>query len=160
MLCKPSSKRDTAVNEILIDSGRLFIMPLRMAELAQYMGHMERDDLQYATRVIMPELLICDERKYMFHTFWAGVHKETKEFVTEFLFHGEPVDGVVEIGYQTKPAFRNMGYMAETVRAMIKWARRRAEIQELQAICENDASERVVIKNNFMFKNNIWKLKL
>lgn len=41
--------------------------------------------------------------------------KDTLTVVGSVCFHGEPVDGVVELGYGVDESFRNRGYMKEAI---------------------------------------------
>lgn len=145
----------------LIDTERLRILPLRVSEMMSYLnaGFVTDEDMDYVANVLIPQLVIFPG-KYLFYTFWVGIERNTREFVTEFVFHGEPKGGVVEIGYQTKKGFEGNGFMTETVGGMVGWCRGRNEIRMLEANAENKASARILEKNNFIGYNNLWKLKV
>lgn len=145
----------------IIDTERLRILPLRVSELMTYLnaGFVTDSDMEYVANVIIPQM-VAMPGKYLFYTFWVGLERDTREFVTEFVFHGEPTNGTVEIGYQTKRGFEGKGFMTETVEGMVGWCRGRNEIRQLEASAENKASARVLEKNNFIRYNNLWKLKV
>jgi RimJ/RimL family protein N-acetyltransferase len=67
-------------------------------------------------------------------------------------FHGPPVDGLVEIGFDLVPAARGQGYAAESVRVLSRWALARDEVTTVVGRTEPDnvASQRVMESAGFV----------
>lgn len=64
-------------------------------------------------------------------------------------FRGPPDrDGLVEVGYEIAPGFRNRGYATEIVRALVDFALADARVQVVQAhtLAEVNASNRVLAR--------------
>ena len=63
-------------------------------------------------------------------------------------FHGEPKDGVVELGFGIHESHRNTGYATEAASALIGWALEQPEVIEVVSECDeaNAASMRVLEK--------------
>ncbi|HEX2090165.1 MAG TPA: GNAT family N-acetyltransferase [Actinomycetota bacterium] len=63
-------------------------------------------------------------------------------------YKGPPKGGVVEIGYEIAPPFRNRGMATEAARALIRHAYSNADVEEVQArtLPERNASARVLEK--------------
>ena len=62
----------------------------------------------------------------------AMVRRDTRTFVGQIGFHGEPginaldTPGAVELGYTVEPEFRRRGFAEEAINGMIAWARARS----------------------------------
>ena len=66
-----------------------------------------------------------DPENLLWHTFWWIVRREDRAVVGSIDFKNVPSDGVVEIGYGLGPAFEHRGYMTESVKAFLDFARAR-----------------------------------
>ena len=66
-------------------------------------------------------------------------------------FVGEPVDGVIEIGFGIIPSQQNKGYCTEAVNALIEWAKQQGKVKEIISYCKNDnvKSKGVLDKTGF-----------
>jgi len=63
-------------------------------------------------------------------------------------FHGEPRDGVVELGFGIHEPYRNTGYATEASSALIAWALEQPQVNEVVSECDasNTPSMRVLEK--------------
>ncbi|MDR1158397.1 MAG: GNAT family N-acetyltransferase [Oscillospiraceae bacterium] len=100
-------------------------------------------------------------------TSWQMVCRRTGELVGEAGFKGPPKWGELEIGYSTRAAHRNRGYMTEAVQALCRYAFqqtvRRVEYVVATTRPDNAPSHRVLIKNGFRRAGErnglfLWKL--
>lgn len=67
----------------------------------------------------------ADPENLLWHTFWWIVRREDRTVVGSIDFKNVPSDGTVEIGYGLGPAFEHHGYMTESVKAFLEFARAR-----------------------------------
>ena len=67
----------------------------------------------------------ADPENLLWHTFWWIVRREDRTVVGSIDFKNVPTDGTVEIGYGLGPAFEHHGYMTESVKAFLEFARAR-----------------------------------
>ena len=67
-------------------------------------------------------------------------------------FKGAPTDGVVEIGYETRPAFRRQGFATEAVSVQVAWALGQPDVNSVVAETgtDNHASIAVLRKLGFV----------
>jgi RimJ/RimL family protein N-acetyltransferase len=64
-----------------------------------------------------------DPSLHVWYTYWLIIVEETQYGAGLAGFKGGPdSQGEVEIGYGIDPAYRNMGYTTEAVRALVQWA--------------------------------------
>jgi ribosomal-protein-alanine N-acetyltransferase len=72
-------------------------------------------------------------------------------------YKGKPSDGVVEIGYEIAPGFRNRGLATEATQAMIDHAFAYAEVDAVVAhtLPEFNASTRVLEKSGMVFVDTV-----
>jgi hypothetical protein len=124
----------------MIETKRLFIKPLTAKELirhtespndfAQDLGLIPSQSLidNETKEAILNDLLpnITDISKDSdFYTMWILIEKVKKTIIGGICFHGEPNEmGEVEIGYGTDLAFRNKGYMTESISGLAHWIRK------------------------------------
>ncbi len=80
------------------------------------------------------------------------ISREHNTAVGGLCFIGEPVSGVVEVGYGIDPGFQHQGFMTEVLSAVTKWALSHgaacvtAEIEK-----DNPASQKVLTNSGFQF---------
>ena len=152
----------------MIETGRLYIIPLTYEHLLLYLRGEDRLEnllgLAHTGRVMdarvckdieqnmLPKIRSSRDDLFLFHTCWLVIDKASMRIVAELGFKGEPNrNKEVEIGYGTIQAMRGKGYMTEAVRAMIGWASARQDVDFVLAETSrlNTASIRVMQKNNF-----------
>jgi len=100
---------------------------------------------------------VNDPRKeYLFYTIWLIIDKQTQSIVGSFCFHGEPENGIVEIGYGTHENSRNQGFMSEAIVGLLQWAAQRTDIHTMVAdtTVDNNASIKVLQKCGFKLHEN------
>jgi len=86
------------------------------------------------------------------------VRSEPGQMIGNIGFHGRPVDGKAEIGYEISPPQRRRGYASEAVRALIEWARREHGVQGFIASVSpgNAASRGLISKLGFERTGQQW----
>jgi [ribosomal protein S5]-alanine N-acetyltransferase len=167
----------------MIETRRLIIKPLTYEQLVKYTAcdnSLEQElNVKPSSRTISPELKealeetillnVADTSKnYLYSTLWTAISKAKNEMIGDLCIVGEPnTEGEIEIGYGTYEEFQGMGYMTEMVAGIISWASTQPSVKSIIASTEkmNEASSRVLIKNNFIKinENNAtiqWKLEL
>jgi RimJ/RimL family protein N-acetyltransferase len=95
---------------------------------------------------------VNDPRKeYLFYTIWLIIDKQTQAIVGSFCFHGEPENGIIEIGYGIHEDSRNQGFMSEMITGLLEWASLRTDIETIIAEIDNDniASIKTLEKSGF-----------
>ncbi len=92
-----------------------------------------------------------DDDQLIWGNIWSVVTREERLFVGVFCFKGIPEGGDAELAYYVEEPFRNRGYMTETLRAVVDWARRRDDVSGLTAetLLTNVASQRALVKAGF-----------
>ena len=92
-----------------------------------------------------------DDDKSVWENLWSVATREGSLFVGAFCFKGFPDGKDAEIAYYIEEAFRNRGYMTETLRAVVDWARKRDDVAAITAetFLTNAASQRVLVKAGF-----------
>jgi len=150
----------------ILTSERLYLRPLTYAELKVYVESptelLSKTDFAKKINSIDPELkeTVIKEfypyfnniyAEFLFHTLWLIIIKDTLTVAGSICFHGEPVDGAVELGYGIDETFRNRGYMKEAIGLIVEWAQKRSDINKVVAVtsAENIASQKVLQANGF-----------
>lgn len=77
-------------------------------------------------------------KKYIFYTLWLMIDKKSQSIVGSFCFHGEPENGIAEIGYGVNEEFRNQGYMSEALIGLKKWMSTQSNISSVVAETDNN----------------------
>ena len=74
------------------------------------------------------------------------------EQIGSLSFKGISENGIVEIGYGINDGYENKGYTTEAVGAVVKWAAKQPNVNQIEAEAEesNPASIRVLEKCNFI----------
>ncbi|MCR5540383.1 MAG: GNAT family N-acetyltransferase [Ruminococcus sp.] len=77
--------------------------------------------------------------------------------IGELCFKGLSADGIAEIGYGISEEYRNNGYAAEAVRAVVEWAFSNPDITavEAESVPDNIASIKVLEKCGFVLNGEI-----
>jgi len=123
---------------VRIETERLLIIALSRAQLS--MALRAPQDLEEALQVHVSPGVFSDESRqamtiklsrmdhvdpkmHPWYTYFLIVRSNDRQAVGVCGCKGAPsAMGTVEIGYAMHPDYRNMGYMTETVRALIAWA--------------------------------------
>lgn len=122
-----------------METERLELIPLSAEELRLWLDNLpaleKRKSCHYRAEEMTEEfagiLRSCaaaietDPENLLWHTFWWIVRREDRAVVGSIDFKNVPSDGVVEIGYGLGPAFEHRGYMTESVKAFLNFARAR-----------------------------------
>lgn len=70
---------------------------------------------------------------------WLMVLSSENKVIGDLGFKGEPLkDGVVEVGYNVVPLYRNQGFGFEGVEALIGWALTQKVVKKVIAQCDKD----------------------
>lgn len=88
----------------------------------------------------------------------AVVRSEPGQMIGHMGFHGRPVGGKAEIGYEISQPHRRRGYAIEAVKALIEWARREHGVQGFIASVSpgNVASRGLICKLGFERTGQQW----
>lgn len=92
-------------------------------------------------------------KEYIFHTLWLIIEKKTTTIVGALCFHGEPENGMVEIGYGINEDSRNHGFMTEALTGLLEWASNRSDIDSVIAETENANTASIKVLEKCGFKN-------
>ncbi len=147
------TSRLTLTAHTLDDFARFLYAPGRFAQrfgLANAPGPLERDVRTGLTRRYDAARGL-DDGKGVWENLWSVVTREGRSFVGAFCFKGFPEGKDAEIAYYVEEAFRNLGFMTETLRALVDWARKRDDVAAITAetLLTNLASQRVLVKAGF-----------
>lgn len=90
-------------------------------------------------------------KKYFYYTLWLMIERKSNTIVGSLCFHGEPENGIVEVGYGVVPQFRRQGFMAEALGGLLKWMSDQPDIHSVIAETDNDnmASIGTLLKTGF-----------
>lgn len=136
------------------DFAKFLYDPKRFAERFQLANAPARPDSE--TRVGLMRRYGASHRldpaRLIWGVLWSVATRENRSFVGAFCFKGPPVAGDAEIAYYIEEPFRNHGYMTETLRAVVEWARKRDDVSGIAAetLLTNVASQRVLLKAGFI----------
>lgn len=94
-------------------------------------------------------------KAWLLSTIWFIIRKTDNRMVGELGFKGLTADRAsLEIGYSTRPPFRNQGYMTEAVGALCRFAFAQTyfPVERVFALTrtDNPSSHRVLEKNGFV----------
>lgn len=82
----------------------------------------------------MLEGCISNPDKRIWYAVWNMELKASPgTIVGDFCFKGLGDDGVIEIGYGLKEAYRHHGYMTEAVNAITEWALSQENVKQVEA---------------------------
>lgn len=70
--------------------------------------------------------------------YWVHDTPEGAQLVGSGGFKGAPTDGAVEVGYETRVAYRRRGFAAEAVEAQVRWALQQLNVQRVVAETQLD----------------------
>ena len=96
---------------------------------------------------------IKNPENYIWYTLWLmELKNSSNEIIGSLSFKGISENGIVEIGYGINDGYENKGYTTEAVGAVVKWAAKQPNVNQIEAEAEesNPASIRVLEKCNFI----------
>jgi [ribosomal protein S5]-alanine N-acetyltransferase len=101
--------------------------------------------LQYAL-----DKIISSEEEKNWWTYFP-IHKRDNKLAGSCGYKGKPVDGIVEIGYEIAPEYRNKGLATELANALVKNAFSFPDVHAVTAhtLGEENASTKVLSKCGF-----------
>jgi [ribosomal protein S5]-alanine N-acetyltransferase len=158
----------THPDSLLLETERLFIMPLSYEQLLNYLkldNSLEESlGLNYYARIIPDELKEALEKEilphvakqgkdYFLSTLWTIIDKKKKVMIGDLCFKGKPNEhGEVEIGYGTFSDFQGRGFMTEAVGSIAQWTLNQPRVNSILAETkkENIPSHKTLSKNNFI----------
>ncbi len=128
---------------------------------------MTHDERKVRRAVYKYKCVLCARYPFdmVFCTAWPLVELSTGKLVGEVGFKGPPDnDGGMEIGYSTRAAFRNRGYMSEAVDALCRYAFESPPLflkyVFATTLPDNLASHRVLSKCGFIQVGHVEELLL
>jgi [ribosomal protein S5]-alanine N-acetyltransferase len=114
-----------------------------------------------ALRDVLPSFYreLCEDSSLVGWLSWYWVHSspEGRTLVGSGGFVGPPVQGKVEIGYETRAAYRRRGFATEAVDALVQWACKDSRVRTIVArvLPDNVASRRVLDACGFTAMNKL-----
>jgi len=84
--------------------------------------------------------------------YWIHDTPEGAQLVGGGGFKGAPTDGVVEVGYGTRVAYRRKGFAAEAVEAHIRWALQHSNVQLVIAEIRADNKDSMSVLGKLGFR--------
>lgn len=125
------------------------------------------EESRQAIGIKCTRMLLADSSLYPWYTYFLLVRKADRRVMGVCGFKGAPTPyGSVELGYAIHEHFRSLGYMTETVMALIQWAFGHPECQRVTAetLKENFASQRVLQKAGLVLERSAenmlyWKIE-
>ncbi|MEO8149997.1 MAG: GNAT family N-acetyltransferase [Bacteroidia bacterium] len=153
---------------MIIETQRLKLIPLTHNQLKLYLEQniLLNDELEIKINKLdlHPELseaieqtllpnTSAQKKNYLHCTLWAMILIENNVMIGSFLFADTPnAAGEIEIGYGIDVAYRNRGYLSETLAAVAAWTKTQPEIKMIIAQTDenNLPSVQALIKNKFV----------
>ena len=134
-----------------VETERMYLYPLSDEEM-RLVIEKESDPEMKQAYTEMLEGCLSNPDKRIWYAIWNMELKDNPEIIAgDFCFKGLD-DGVVEIGYGLKEAYRHHGYMTEAVIAIIEWALSQENVKQVEAEtdAENIASQKVLFRSGFV----------
>lgn len=107
------------------------------------------EESRQAMKIKLARMSHIEHSLHPWYTYFLIVQAEESQAVGVCGFKGSPnLAGSAEVGYAMHPAYRNRGYMTETVRALVQWAfeQDRCKTVVAETLRDNVASQRVLQK--------------
>jgi RimJ/RimL family protein N-acetyltransferase len=160
------NKRDRMSSQELVklQTKRLVLYSLSREQLDMALNHLDQlaevlqihispdvfsEESRQAMMIKISRMDHVDRRLHPWYTYFLMVQADTQEAIGVCGFKGTPsLYGWVELGYAIQEAFRNQGFMTETVQALIEWAFRFDSCLRVTAetLANNYASQHVLQK--------------
>ncbi|MDO9522149.1 MAG: GNAT family N-acetyltransferase [Methanocorpusculum sp.] len=157
-----------------IETQRLKIIPLDLQQFSFFLKDkdgLEKDlglkpsgvPLDVHTKEAMTGLYAkcTDHDGSLWFTYWMIISREHNTAVGGLCFMGEPLSGVVEVGYGIDPGFQHQGFMTETLSAVTTWALSHGAVcVTAETEKDNPASQKVLTNSGFQFSreegDSLW----
>lgn len=149
----------------MIETSRLQLLPCTLHHFeALFQGEEVLADLlditvpddwtEYPEMVLLAYDKLRNDPSMLGWFFYLVIHKEDKQLIGTGGFKGKPGEsGVVEIGYEIAPAYREQGYATEMVKALIDFSFSHTYIDKVRAhtLEEYNAAVKVLQKAGMHF---------
>ena len=133
----------------MIETNRLRIYPASREQMEAFIAA-QSDEILKAAYTEMLDGCLAHPGQWEWYAVWMMELKDGTH-VGELCFKGLSEDGTAELGYGVAEEYRNCGYAAEAVSALVNWAFRQPGVIGITAETEasNTASRRVLEKTGF-----------
>jgi ribosomal-protein-alanine N-acetyltransferase len=144
-----------------LESARLFLRRLKPSDSSMvYALRSNPQNMKYLPRPLLKnlgqaeDLIALMNKKIDNNTDinWAVVEKKSAKAIGFMgLYRSKPEHYSTELVYMLLPEFQNQGYTSEAVHKILEFAFKKIHFHRVEAIIDplNDASKRVLEKNNF-----------
>ena len=135
----------------------MYLHPLSEKEI-QFIIEKESDpEMKQAYTEMLAGCRINPDKRIWYAVWNMELKANPGEIVGDFCFKGLGDDGVVEIGYGLKEAYRHHGYMTEAVRNITEWALSQGNVKQVEAETDekNTASQNVLSRAGFIRNGKI-----
>ena len=133
----------------MTETNRLRIYPASREQMEAFIAA-QSDEILKAAYTEMLDGCLAHPGQWEWYAVWMMELKDGTH-IGELCFKGLSEDGTAELGYGVAEAYRNRGYAAEAVSALVNWAFRQPGVIGITAEIEasNTASRRVLEKTGF-----------
>lgn len=133
----------------MIETNRLRIYPASREQMEAFIAA-QSDEILKAAYTEMLDGCLAHPGQWEWYAVWMMELKDGTH-IGELCFKGLSEDGTAELGYGVAEKYRNRGYAAEAVSALVEWAFRQPGVAGITAEIEasNTASRRVLEKTGF-----------
>ena len=133
----------------MIETNRLRIYPASREQMEAFIAA-QTDEILKAAYSEMLDGCLAHPGQWEWYAVWMMELKDGTH-IGELCFKGLSEDGTAELGYGVAEEYRNRGYAAEAVSALVDWAFRQPGVVGITAETEasNTASRRVLEKTGF-----------
>ena len=133
----------------MTETNRLRIYPASREQMEAFIAA-QSDEILKAAYTEMLDGCLAHPGQWEWYAVWMMELKDGTH-IGELCFKGLSEDGTAELGYGVAEKYRNRGYAAEAVSALVNWAFRQPGVVGITAETEasNTASRRVLEKTGF-----------
>ncbi|MBQ9907071.1 MAG: GNAT family N-acetyltransferase [Oscillospiraceae bacterium] len=133
----------------MIETNRLNIYAASQEMMESFIAVQTVDALKAAYTEMLNGCLAHPDQ-WDWYAVWM-IERKDGTHIGELCFKGLSADGIAEIGYGISEEYRNSGYAAEAVKAVLEWAFSHPEVTAVEAETDSDntASKRVLEKCGF-----------
>ena len=135
-----------------VETERMYLYPLSDEEMRLVIEKESDPEMKQAYTEMLEGSLSNPDKRIWYAIWDMELKDEPGIIVGDFCFKGLGDDGVVEIGYGLKEAYRHHGYMTEAVIAITEWALSQDGVKQVEAEtdAENIASQKVLCRSEFV----------